>query len=91
MRLEPKPLTQDRELPGTFLMHNSIIEEQRAGKKLGELVAGIKKDVVVSSRLAEKTNRVAIYGWHKANGTAIQPLTIVHGEGYVPITVMACD
>ena len=31
-----------------------IIEEQRAGKKLGELVAGIKKDVVVTNRLARE-------------------------------------
>jgi hypothetical protein len=83
VKLEPKPLTEDRELPGTFLRHSSIIEEQRAGKKLGELVAGIKKDVVVSNRLAEKPNRVAIYGWHKTDGKAIQPLTIVHVESYV--------
>jgi hypothetical protein len=83
VKLEPQPLTQDRELSSSFLLHNSMIEEQRAGKKLGELVAGIKKDVVVSNRLAEKSNRVAIYGWHKANGSPIQTLTIVHGEGYV--------
>jgi hypothetical protein len=83
VKLEPKPLTQDRESSGTFLRHNSIIEEQRAGKKLGELVAGIKKDMVVSNRLDEKLNRVAIYGWHKTDGKAIQPLTIVHTEEYV--------
>ncbi|HEV3383161.1 MAG TPA: hypothetical protein VG097_00015 [Gemmata sp.] len=83
VKLEPKPLTEERELPGTFLRHNSIIEEQFAGKKLGELVAGIKKDVVVTNRLAEKPNRVAIYGWHMTDGKAIQPLTIVHVESYI--------
>ena len=83
VKLEPRPMTANRESPATFLRHNAIIEEQRAGKKLGELVAGIKKDVVVSNRLAEKSGRVAIYGWHKTDGKPIQPLTTVHGEKYV--------
>lgn len=83
VKLEPRPLTQERELPATFLKHNALIEEQRAGQQLGGLISGIKKDVVVSNRLAEKANRVAIYGWHKSDGKAIQPLTIVHAEGYV--------
>src|SRR5262249_10239889 len=53
------------------------------GKTLGGLVAGIKKDVVVTNRLGEKPNRVAIYGWHKADVSPIQPLTIVHANTYV--------
>jgi hypothetical protein len=83
VKLEPKPLTEKREAAATFLQHHKLIEEQRAGRKLGELVAGIKKDVVVSNRLAEKPNRVAIYGWHKLDGKPIQPLTIVHANHYV--------
>jgi hypothetical protein len=83
VRLEPRPLTEARETPATFAQHNSIIEEQRSGKPLGLLVAGIKKDVVLTNRLSEKPNRVAIYGWHKADGMPIQPLTIVHKETYV--------
>ena len=83
VKLAPKPLTEGRESPATFLSHNVLIEDQRAGKKLGGLVAGIKKDVVVSNRLAEKPGRVAIYGWHTADGKPIQPLTIVHRDTYV--------
>jgi hypothetical protein len=83
VKLEPKPMTADRELVTTFLKHNALIEDQRVGKKLGELVTGVKKDIVVSNRLAEKPHRVAIYGWHKLDGKPIQPLTIVHGEQYV--------
>jgi hypothetical protein len=83
VKLEPVPMTADRESVATFLKHHMLIEDQRTGKKLGELVAGVKKDVVVSNRLAEKPNRVAIYGWHKLDGKVIQPLTIVHGERYV--------
>ncbi|HJZ56037.1 MAG TPA: hypothetical protein VKE74_13805 [Gemmataceae bacterium] len=83
VKLEPKPMTEAREAVGTFIEHNAIIEKQRAGKPLGELVAGIKKDVVVTNRLAEKPNRVAIYGWHKPDDSPIQPLTIVHRDTYV--------
>lgn len=83
VKLAPMPLTEAREATTTFAQHNSIIEKQRAGHGLGELVAGIKKDVVVTNRLAERPNRVAIYGWHKLDGSPIQPLTIVHYNGYV--------
>jgi hypothetical protein len=62
VKLEPKPMTDQREAVETFVAHNAIIEEQRKGKPLGPLVAGDKKDVVVSNRLKEKPARVAIYG-----------------------------
>jgi hypothetical protein len=83
VKLEPEPLTEERESAATFLRHHLLVEEQRAGKKLGELVAGVKKDIVVSNRLGEKPGRVAIYGWHKLDGKPIQPLSIVHAERYV--------
>jgi len=83
VKLEPHPMTEARESVKTFLDYNAIIEMQRAGKPLGLLVAGNKKDVVQSVRLLEKPNRVAIYGWHKLDGTPIQPLTIVHRDTYV--------
>ncbi|HEX4607336.1 MAG TPA: hypothetical protein VH092_03945, partial [Urbifossiella sp.] len=83
VKLEPKPMVVDRESPTTFLRHNALIEEQRAGHPLGALVAGVKKDIVVTNRLAERPGRVAIYGWHKPDGAPIQPLTTVHGAGYV--------
>lgn len=83
IRLEPKPLTMEREALATFAQHNAIIEGQRTGKPLGELITGIKKDVVLTIRLAEKPAKVAIYGWRKLDGQPIQPLTIVHRESYV--------
>jgi len=83
VKLEPHPMTESRESVKTFLEYNAIIEVQRGGKPLGLLVAGNKKDVVQSVRLLEKPNRVAIYGWHKLDGTPIQPLTIVHRDTYV--------
>jgi hypothetical protein len=83
VKLEPKPLTTARESVATFLAHHDLIEGQRTGKKLGELVAGVKKDVVVSNRLGEKPSRVAIYGWHQTDGQPIQPLSVVHARTYV--------
>jgi hypothetical protein len=83
VKLEPIPLTEARESPETFLHHNTLIEKQRVGKELGQLVASIKKDVLVTNRLDEKPGRVAIYGWHKPDGKPIQPLSIVHHDAYV--------
>jgi len=83
VKLDPRPMTEKREAVETFIEHNRIIEEQRKGQKLGLLVAGIKKDVVISNRLKEKPGRVAIYGWHTLDGKPIQGLVIVHGQGYV--------
>jgi hypothetical protein len=83
VKLEPRPLVQEREAPRTFLVHHEMIEKQREGKELGPLVSGIKKDVVRSVREKEKTSRVVIYGWHRLDGNPIQPLTNAHKETYV--------
>lgn len=83
LKLDPKPMTVDRESVATFIQHNDIIEGQRAGKALGLLTVGIKKDVVLTNMLAVKPTHVAIYGWHYTNGTPIQPLTTVHINTYV--------
>ena len=50
---------------------------------LGALVAGDKKDVVISRRLVVATNNVAIYGWHKTNAVPIQPLFLGHAWWWV--------
>jgi hypothetical protein len=85
VRLTPIPLTENRESVAAFLQHNRLIEAERAkgAARLGEVVAGDKKDVVLSNRLAEKPRRVAIYGWQKLDGAPIQPLTIVHADTYI--------
>jgi hypothetical protein len=38
---------------------------------------------VLSPRIFEKPQRLAIYGWRQLNGQPIQPLTIVHWDRYV--------
>lgn len=83
VKLEPIPLTKDREKVTTFMQHHDLIEKQRKDHSLGQLVAGVKKDVVITNRLGEKPNRVAIYGWQKLNGEPIQPLNVSHVKWYV--------
>jgi hypothetical protein len=63
--------------------HQRRIDEQRSGLPLGELIAGHKKDLVLSNRLRQLPGRVAIYGWHRGPGDPIQPLSTVHGARYV--------
>jgi hypothetical protein len=83
VQLEPVPLTQNRDSFSTFYLHNQMIEKQRKGKK--GLIAGIKKDVIISSavRQDQRPNRVAIYGWHRPDGHPIQPVYAGHVDWYV--------
>ena len=81
--LDPRPLTVLRESPNTFLQHHRIIEDQLKGVPRGTFVAGIKKDIVVTSKLSEHPQRVAIFGWHYMNGQPIQPLYTGHVDWYV--------
>jgi hypothetical protein len=86
VQLAPRPMPAGPQMRSTaYLMrHNATVEAQRAraGAAPGTLVSGHKKDVVLSTRLASRPGRVAIYGWHRGNGTPIQPLSTVHGAGY---------
>jgi hypothetical protein len=83
VRVEPSPLTEARESAGTFLQHDGIIDARLRGTKRGALVAGIKKDVVITNRLLDKASRVAIFGWHHVDGQPIQPLYVGHVDWYV--------
>jgi hypothetical protein len=67
-----------------YQSHNTQIERQRKahGIPLGVLLAGHKKDLVITNRLSRRKERIAIYGWHKLSGAPIQPLSTVHGARY---------
>lgn len=83
VKLEPLPLYALRDSTPTFYHHHLMIEGQRQGRK--GLIAGIKKDVVISSKVSRdpRPDRVAIYGWHRTDGKAIQPLYTGHINWYV--------
>ena len=82
-KLNPKPLTKDRDAVAAFWQHQQIIEEQLLGQPRGQLVTGIKKDVVLTNRLREKPHKVAIFGWHYPDGRPIQSLYVGHVDWYV--------
>jgi hypothetical protein len=83
VKLAPVPMYAFRDSAVTMYQHNLIIEGQRRLQK--GLIAGIKKDVVITGKITRdpKPNRVAIYGWHKIDGTPIQPLYTGHVNWYV--------
>ena len=85
-QFRPQPLRPGPRmvLPDYFRTHDRRIREQglRDGVASGILVAGHKKDVVLSNRLNRRGGRIAIYGWHYRDGTPIQPLSTAHHAGY---------
>ncbi len=87
LRLAPQPLPAGAEMRSTnyYWRHNQRVAEQRShyGLSLGVLTAGDKKDLVLSNRLWRNPRQLAIYGWHRAIGRPIQPLSTIHGTRYV--------
>ena len=86
VKLTPLPLSPDSTMVTVpvFYRHNRMIEAARIaeGKPLSALIAGHKKDIVITNRLTEN-GKLFIYGWHYPDGTPIQPLSGAHGAEYV--------
>ena len=90
VKLEPQPLPEGPQMGSNeyYLDHNLMIEHQRLGlgAKLGSLIAGHKKDLVITNRLNGNPDHLAIYGWHRMEDgkpVPIQPLTTAHLKDYV--------
>jgi hypothetical protein len=84
LKYTPSPLPPSKKMvtSDVYKQHNQLIEKQRKGRSLDQLASGHKKDVVLTNRLKAQPRKVAIYGWHRPNGKAIQPLSLVHGNYY---------
>lgn len=89
-RLSPQPWgpPYDESMTSTerFVAQNKKIEDQISRLRLDrtKLTAGHKKDVVLTNDLQRLPNRVAIYGWHRLDGSPIQGLYLGH-------TIDHCD
>lgn len=85
-RLAPRPMPAGERMRTTtyFRQHNETVERQRSSLHTAQstLIAGQKKDLVLSNALRNRPGRVAIYGWHRGVGEPIQPLSTVHGAMY---------
>ncbi|MFN8239386.1 MAG: hypothetical protein U0X39_01385 [Bacteroidales bacterium] len=68
-----------------FWEHNVKINTQvsELGGHPGMLVAGIKKDIILSEKMADRPGKVVIYGWHRNDGRPIQPVYAGHVSWYV--------
>jgi hypothetical protein len=84
VKLQPRPLPAGPQMMSNdyYARHQELVNAQLADQPLGALVAGDKKDVVISNMLRWHPGRVAIYGWHQAEGKPIQGLSTVHEESY---------
>jgi hypothetical protein len=85
----PIPPTPKMITVPVFETHNDIVRTQRLAQitthPLGELVTGDKKDIVISPLIytnlhTRASTPVVIYGWHKADGKAIQPIYNGHAN-----------
>ena len=89
LKLEPAPIPPSPAMTTmpVFVEHNGTVRTQRteelAAHPLGALVAGHKKDVVITPQLAGAPRKVAIYGWHRTDGRAIQSLHLGHTGNWV--------
>lgn len=87
VRLAPTPIPPGPRMTtvAVFEDHDRAVGAQRAraAEPMGALVAGHKKDVVITAELAAKQEKVAIYGWHRRDGRPIQPLYTGHTDRWV--------
>jgi hypothetical protein len=82
IKLTPHPIPPNKAMTTVpvFIWHSSIIIAQRdsayQNHTAGQLVAGNKKDVIVSNKAYDAAGNyhVVIYGWHKPDGKPIQPV-----------------
>lgn len=88
VKLPPRPIPPSPEMitVPVFAEHNAIVRAQRQAERaehpLGALVAGHKKDIVITARLTNAPGRVAIFGWHQTNSVPIQPLYLGHTDAW---------
>jgi peptidoglycan hydrolase-like protein with peptidoglycan-binding domain len=86
VKLRPQPLPAGPQMMSNayYSQHDQLVDQQKAERGVvpGQLVSGNQKDLVISNRLTDHPDRVAIYGWHQSNGKPIQGLSTVHEASY---------
>ncbi len=85
IKLEPQPIPPSKAMitVPVFIVHHEMILKQLQvlGSKYqqGSLTGGNKKDIIISNKIyGQPSPRVVIYGWHKLDGKAIQPVYNKH-------------
>jgi hypothetical protein len=86
VKLPPAPIPPSADMIKVemWVEHQATIRKQRSElPRATGLIAGHKKDVVVTNQLATAPGKVAIYGWHRLDGSPIQSLYLGHTESWV--------
>jgi hypothetical protein len=89
LKFNPQPIPPSDSMTSLSIMwqHNNIVRSQSDSLtsinniSLSALKSGHKKDVVISNR--NMPGKVHIYGWHRKDGTPIQPLYSGHTQTWV--------
>jgi len=84
VKVAPQPLPPGDQMTGVpyYERHNRMVQATLGLRAKSGLIAGHKKDIVNSVLIQNRPLQVAIYGWHRLNGQAIQPLSLVHINTY---------
>lgn len=85
LKLQPRPMRPTRQMASNnyYLWHHRSIEKSLPSDfDRHTLLAGHKKDIVITNQLLRKRRRVAIYGWHRSPTSVIQNLSLVHDDQY---------
>lgn len=88
-KLRPQPIKPSAKMTTVpvFLNHTDSIKNQLSARKIDRdktnLLAGHKKDVIISNFINKKPRNVVIYGWHKSIKNPIQPVYGEHSDDWV--------
>ncbi len=87
LKLTPQPMGASPNMisTATFIQHNYLIEQQRAGRTFN-ILTGHKKDLVIGPNLINDHIHQGLYGWFEPNGYVIQgptPNYSSHSNTYV--------
>lgn len=87
IRLKPQPILPSKAMTTVpvFIAHTDSVLKQLQPFLIehnnGAATAGNKKDIIISNKIyGETTPRVVIYGWHKLDKNAIQPVYNKHAN-----------
>ncbi len=91
VKLRPQPIPPSEKMTTVpvFWQHSDSVklqQKQRSYRRKGnQLIAGHKKDLIISNKIHDEkrtSDKVVIYGWHKAENSPIQPVYAGHGATY---------
>lgn len=84
-RIQPQDSVESTRTVEHIVRHNSVIQGQRTLRRVApdDFVAGHKKDIVLSVTLSANPGKVAVYGWHRPDGTPNQTLSTVATDSLV--------